>query len=127
MSNEKTLSGVKTRNELAFWVPVLFLCIALVVLPLFGPAWFGSPESSQADIAEDIDKDLLEWDMCRWLNERAQEKALSIKCLSVSLVRESTSKYVGFGEFDNGDQVPVEAITDGEDVLFRAKPFISFE
>ena len=50
-----------------------------------------------------------------------------MKCLSVSLVRESTNKYVGFGEFDNGDQVTVEAITDGEDVLFRAKPSISFE
>ena len=121
-SNERSLSTVKTRNKLAFWVPVLFLCITLVVLPLFGPTWVRSPESSQADDS----KDIIEWNMRDWLNERAQEKGLGIKCLSVSLVKESTNKYVGFAEFDNEDQVTVEAITDGKNILYQTtEPLIS--
>ena len=59
-NEERPLRKPKSRVELAFWVPVLLICTLVVVLPLFGPKWFGSPESSQAHMAAEIDKTLLE-------------------------------------------------------------------
>lgn len=119
----------KIGNKSIFWIVVLLMCTVLVILPLFGEKWFGPPERGRVDIAQEqkIQKDLIELQMRNWLNERAQEKGLDRKCSSVSLVRESINKYIGFAEFDNGDQIDVEAIMDGNDVLFRAKPLISFK
>ena len=88
-------------------------------------------EMNSKTILED-DKKVLEGMMRSWLNERAQEIGLDRECSTVSLVRESTNKYVGFAELDNGDKIEVEATTDGDgvlghDVLFRAEPFISLK
>ncbi len=127
MSNGKTNKANKLSNSV-FWIAVLAMGAVLVILTLFGDQWFGPPEMGRADIAQasEFQKDLLEFQIRNWLNERGKEKGLDRKCVAVSLVKESTNKYVGFAEFYNGDQIDVEAVTDGDDVLFRAKPSVSF-
>lgn len=113
VNEERPLRKPKRCIRLVFWAlgpPVLInviifgLIFGWLLIDHFRQKWFGSPESSQAYVAEDIDKTLLELNVRDSLNRRARDQNLGVHCLSVSLVKESPKKYVVHAIFDRGQQ-----------------------
>ena len=56
-----------------------------------------------------------------WLNEKEEIQQMSIQCISVGLVAESSHKYTGLAKFDNGEKTDVEVTIDDDAYLFSAK------
>jgi hypothetical protein len=129
-TEESGVRGANNNHKHAIILVLLslsFLLLVLFVSPyVVGKRCHRAPgavvaafEGTKIDAA--AEKKKLEIQVKDWLNTKEEIKELQLECLSVTLTKESATKYTGLAQFYNGEKTEVEVTSDNDSYLFHAQ------